>query len=88
MQSLGCNTLRACHIFELSRSTFLRKKKPGYDEQVRNELWQLVEENPRIGFWVCYQRLRDKGFNWNHKRIYRVYRLMGLNKRRRSVELQ
>lgn len=47
-------------------------------------LQELVERHPTIGFWKCYYRLRRKGFNCNHKRLYRVYTLMKLNVRRRA----
>ena len=44
----------------------------------------LVEENPRWGFWLSYDRLRLDGHRWNHKRVYRVYKAMGLNLPRRK----
>lgn len=31
-----------------------------------------------------YQRIRQEGILWNHKRIARVYKLMGLNKKKRT----
>ena len=37
-----------------------------------------------IGYWQCCYRLWNKGYWWNHKRIYRVYTNMKLNIRRRA----
>ena len=34
---------------------------------------------PRSGFRKCCALLARRGFSWNHKRVYRVYRAMGLN---------
>ena len=45
-------------------------------------LAELVEGRPNRGFWKCRKILRRRGYEWNHKRIYRVYKLMQLNLRR------
>ena len=44
----------------------------------------LTTKHAAIGFWQCCYRLWNKGYPWNHKRIYRVYTDMKLNIRRRS----
>jgi putative transposase len=46
-------------------------------------LEELVAKHPTIGFWKCFYRLRRKGYGCNHKRLYRVYKLLRLNIRRR-----
>jgi putative transposase len=53
------------------------------DETLMDSLRQLVDKHPAIGFWKCYYRLRRNGITCNHKRLYRVYKLLGLNIRRR-----
>ena len=33
---------------------------------------------------MFYKRIRREGIKWNHKRVARVYKLMGLNKKKRT----
>jgi putative transposase len=44
----------------------------------------VLEKRPRWGFWKCYDRLRLDGRQWNHKRVRRMYRSLGLNLPRRT----
>ena len=45
-------------------------------------LARLVKDRPSRGFWRCRKMLRRERQLWNQKRIYRVYRAMGLHLRR------
>ncbi len=49
------------------------------DSPVVSALNETVERHGRWGFWKCFQRLRDQGHAWNHKRVHRVYCSMKLN---------
>jgi putative transposase len=53
------------------------------DAPVVTALNDTVERHGRWGFWKCFQRLRDQGHTWNHKRVHRVYCSMKLNLPRR-----
>ncbi len=75
---------QACKAVSLPQSTIRYKHKPKHDDDVIQELQQLIEKHPSIGFWQCYYRIRRKGILWNHKRIYRVYTALKLNIRRRN----
>jgi putative transposase len=70
----------------LSRSAWYRglSNKLERDRVVIEALQALVEKHRRWGFWKCYRRLRLDGRDWNHKRVYRVYRELGLNLRRKT----
>lgn len=48
------------------------------------KLAELAEKKPMEGQDKFYYRIRNEGIKWNHKRIERVYKLMGLNKRKRT----
>jgi putative transposase len=45
---------------------------------------QQVANHPQEGFWLSYNRLRNLGNLWNHKRVYRIYKQMGLSLRRKT----
>lgn len=46
-------------------------------------LQDLTDTHAAIGFWQSYYRLKNIGKPWNHKRVYRVYKELRLNIRRR-----
>jgi putative transposase len=52
------------------------------DAEIIAALAALVEGRPSRGFWKCRKLLKRRGYPWNHKRIYRVYKQMKLNLRR------
>ena len=79
----GISHRQACKAVSLPRSTDQYQPKPKQDEPVVEQLQGLIEKHAAIGFWQCFYRIRNKGYNWNHKRIYRVYTSMQLNIRRR-----
>ena len=54
------------------------------DREVIDALQELVEKKPRWGFYLCCKKLRLDGHKWNHKRVYRIYRELGLNIRRKT----
>jgi hypothetical protein len=53
------------------------------DSSVIDPLNNLAEQKPTRGFPYYFNRLRNEGHPWNHKRVKRVYNLMSLNLRRK-----
>ena len=52
--------------------------------EIADWLLRLTTANKRWdwGFGLCFMFLRNsKGFKWNHKRVYRIYRELELNLR-------
>jgi putative transposase len=79
-----CSISQACKIVQLPPSTYHYRSKPKDDDLLQQALLQLTDKHPAIGFWQSYHRLRFKGYDCNHKRLYRVYTSMKLNIRRRA----
>ena len=82
----GLTTSRACEALGFSRATYYRKPRDWRqaDSAVIDALNEQLRRSPRSGFWKCYRRMRLRGYSFNHKRVYRVYCLMGLNLKRRT----
>jgi putative transposase len=73
----------ACKIFSISETCYRYPAKL-CDENViiADELLLLAEDQRNWGFGLCFLYLRNvKGFKWNHKRVYRIYRELELNLR-------
>jgi putative transposase len=68
----------------ISRTTYQYKAKSKDDSELQTALTELTDKHAAIGYWQCCHRLWNKGYTWNHKRIYRVYTDMKLNIRRRA----
>jgi len=73
---------KACRILKMSRSV-LHYKSIKDDNFFITALGSLAEKHPREGFWKSYGRLRNKGVLVNHKKLYRIYKSIGLAMRRK-----
>jgi putative transposase len=82
----GLSVRRACGAVRLARAAYYRP--PGArvlrDQPVIDALHAVVAENARWGFWKCFDRLRNQGQGWHHKRVHRVYCALRLNLPRRT----
>lgn len=74
---------RACRVMATSRSSMAYRSVKD-DVTLMDSLRQLAEGHPVDGFWKCYHRIRNTGCVVNHKRLHRVYKLMGLSLRRKT----
>jgi len=85
LREAGLSVCHACDVANLSRSSFYRQPRDWRvaDSAVIDALNEQLKKSPQAGFWKCYERVRQQGHSFNHKRVYRVYCAMGLNKPRR-----
>ena len=73
----------ACAVFSISESCYRYEPKQNAENaEIVDWLLHLTDNHRNWGFGLCYLYLRNvKGFGWNHKRIYRIYRELELNLR-------
>lgn len=74
---------KACHLLNISERCYRYQPILSTEnEEIADWLLRLTQTHKRWGFGLCYLYLRNvKGFVWNHKRVYRIYRALELNLR-------
>ena len=75
---------RACQVLAQRRSVYRYQPQPNRDGEIIKLLLELAHARPEQGFGKLFPRLRALGHRWNHKRVYRVYCSLKLNKRRKG----
>jgi len=73
----------ACAAFMVSESCYrYEPKQDAENALIADWLIRLTDNHRTWGFGLCYLYLRNvRGFGWNHKRVYRIYRELELNLR-------
>ena len=73
----------ACVAFGISETCY--RYEPilsGDNEKIADWLIRLTHNQKDWGFGLCFAYLRNvKGYRWNHKRVFRIYRELELNLR-------
>jgi putative transposase len=79
----GVSIALACRAFSVSETCFrYRPKLADENDRIADLLVGLTRAHTTWGSGLCFLYLRNvKGQGWNHKRIYRIYRELGLNLR-------
>ena len=62
---------------------YYKSQKKDSDIELIEVLNHLVQKHPRNGFKKLYLCIRSSGYEWNHKRVYRIYKKLGLTIRRK-----
>jgi len=77
---------RACAAVGLERSVYHNRSRPKTDGPMV-KLLELAWRRPEQGFGKLFKRLRRMGHGWNHKRVYRIYCSLKLNKKRKAKDV-
>jgi transposase InsO family protein len=75
----------ACHLVGVARSTTRYQRRRAVDEAALAEAMQeQVQRHPVYGYRPITALLRRQGWQVNHKRVYRLWRMLGLQLPRRA----
>lgn len=79
----GVSIRFACETFGISETCYRYEPKlKDENAEIADWLVRLTHNWKDWGFGLCFFFLRNvKGFKWNHKRVYRIYRELELNLR-------
>lgn len=79
----GVSVRLACQAFIISETCYrYQPKLSEKNAEIADWLIRLTHNQRNWGFGLCFLYLRNvKGFQWNHKRVYRIYRELELNLR-------
>ena len=75
----GLSIRQACWSLNPIRTVYHYCPDTVCDEPVITALQAVAERYPRYGFPKLYQVMRLQGYQWNHKRLHRIYCLLKLN---------
>lgn len=87
MRRFGVSERRACSVILFGRSSYRYKSNRTDCSALKHRLCELALSRPRFGYERLTILLAREGWHVNHKKIYRLYRELGLmvrTKRRRK----
>ena len=84
---------RSCRLSLLRRSVWYAKSQARDQSALRLRIREIAMNRPRCGYLRVHVMLQREGWKINKKRVYRLYRLEGLQlrmktKRRKRISLQ
>jgi putative transposase len=83
-QEHGYSQRRACRLTGCNRNSARHVSRRSDDEPLRVALTELAQEKPAWGYRMLHGRLRLEGWEFNHKKAYRLYREEKLTLRKKS----
>ena len=72
---------RACATLRIDRGLYVYKSKRGTQAELKQRIKEICETRVRYGYRRAHGLLRRDGWAVNPKRIYRLYKELGLKLR-------
>ena len=83
--SRGASLRRSCALLTVSRSALrYTSRMPARDAELGPELQRISDAHPSYGHRFAWSLLREDGRILNRKRVRRVWRTLGLSRRRKK----
>ena len=83
MECFGVSARRACEVVRLPRSTWMYQSRRVEPVALKQRIRDIARTRTRYGYLRIHAVLRREGWIVNRKRVYRLYREMGLQMRRK-----
>jgi putative transposase len=80
----GVSERRACELVGANRSTICYKVHRVGDCELNEKIRKMAFERKRFGYRRIHMLLKREGCKINHKKVFRLYRAMGLKVLRRG----
>jgi putative transposase len=80
----GFSQRRACSLLFFDRSVGRYKAKPKDNQHLKSKIISIAHERKRFGYRRIHIMMKREGYKVNHKKIYRLYKEIGLKIRRRG----
>ena len=87
MDRFAATQRKVCELANIARSSYRYRARTQRNDQFRDALVELAQEQPRYGYRRLGELLKRKGERVNHKRLFRVYREAGLSVKRKRRKL-
>jgi putative transposase len=84
IQKHNLSQRRAFKLVDLHRSVGRYTTKKIEEERRKDEIKSIALDRPRFGYRRIHVLLKKKGLKINHKKVYRIYKEMGLKVRKRG----
>jgi len=81
----GFGVTRACGLLMISRSLYGYRSRRPVTAGLRERICELAGEKRRYGYRLIHVLLRREGWSVNRKRMYGLYREVGLAVHRRNA---
>ncbi len=88
LKASGMKVKRIEELFSISHSVIYYRKAGSRDRELEDKIRDIAYKHPAYGYRRIWAKLRREGIEVNIKRVYRLYRDMGLQRMRKRKRMR